>query len=649
MSDDRIPVVSGLRLDLARGCLMRGSKPIHLRPQAYEVLKFLVERQGRLVSKDALIAHVWDGRAVTDGSLGKCIEEVRAALGPDARQTVRNVRGRGYIFDPGLRGRDEDGALSSRSDQGDVVRASAEDEKEPHETEGAAQVASSPAVAVERRGLERSGARRKAALAAAGLSVVTLAAAIAYWSLASRASHLAPIKSIAVLPFLNESGNPDVEYLSDGISESLINHLSQLPGVKVIARSSSFKYKGKEVDPQKVARSLGVEAIMTGRVLQRGENLLISAELMDAREATHVWGNEYTRKTSDLLMVQTYISREIVETLRLHLHMTAGERQQLARHEIVNPQAYELLLRGRFSRNRGSTEYQKTIDYFNQAIAIDPACAVAYAELSGTYASLVTASILDPKVFMLKAEAAAHKALELDESLADAHLAVARIKLSGWDWAAAERELKRAIELNPNLASARSMYSLYLSIMGRHDDAIAEVERARELDPLSPIVNVTVGYRLLLARQYDRAIDAIKRGLDLDRSIPDCHVQLGHIYAAQGQYREAIAAYQQGIRLGDHSPDTQIYLGAAYAKAGKHQQARAILKRLETGNQYVSPGALADLYTAGGDREEAFASLERAYAAHDAQLQFLRVDMNLDPLRSEARFRDLMLRVGLAP
>lgn len=454
-----------------------------------------------------------------------------------------------------------------------------------------------------------------------------------------------PIVSIAVIPFVNASANPEVEYLSDGISESLINALSQLPRMKIIARSSSFKYKGKEVDPQVVARSLGVEAIVTGRVLQRGGNLLISAELMDARDGTHVWGEQYNRKTSDLLEVQAEISHEITETLRLRL--TPTERQQLAKRETVNPQAYELLLKGRFNWNKGGIgDRKKAVEYYRQAIAFDPAYALACAELSFTYSDLVYVNILDPKEFGPKAESAAHQALELDETLAEAHLSLAMIKLFAWEWAAAEREFKRAIELNPNLARARAQYAFYLSIMGRHEQAIAQIKRARELDPLSPLVNLSVGDRLLLARQYDQAIEAMKKSLELDQNHPTAHVHLGFAYTAKELYPEAIAAYQEGIKLGGDSPITQIYLGVAYAKMGERENARGILKRLEARRGYISPGGMAVLYDALGDRKQAFMSLERAYATHDGQLHYLGFAA-YDGLRADPRFQDLVRRVGL--
>jgi serine/threonine-protein kinase len=489
--------------------------------------------------------------------------------------------------------------------------------------------------------------RHKLGVIAAVAALVMAIAAYAYFFYFS-GSGKAPINSVAVLPFVNVSSDQDTEYLSDGISGSLINSLSQLPQLKVIARSSSFKYKGQEVDPQEVARVLGVQALVTGRVVQRAGMLLISVELVDARDKTQMWGEQYNRRAEDLLQVQSEISREIAERLRLRL--TTGEQQQLVKSVIVNPQAYELFLKGRFRWNNGGTENAKrAVEYFQQAIAVDPAYAPAYAELSRSYSDLVTGSILDPKEFTPKAEAAARKALELDESLAEAHLASGGIKLYAWDWAGAEREFKRAIELNPNLAAAHAFYSFYLGLVGRPDQANAEIKRARELDPLSPQVNAWVGVQLLLARQYDQAIEALKRSLELDQNNPNATRVLGDVYGAKGMYAEAIATYQQVIKLGGNTPGTQIYLGAAYAKSGEREPAQAILKRLETKTEYVSPGELAVLYVALGERDQAFASLERAYVVHDSQLQSLGVDPFFDPLRSDPRFKDLLRRVGLSP
>ncbi len=485
--------------------------------------------------------------------------------------------------------------------------------------------------------------KRSAAIVA--LLVVTVTAVgLGYYFHAKNAQ--VAINSIAVLPFKNTTGDQDTEYVSDGISESLINSLSQLPGVKVIASSSSFRYKGRDADPQEVANGLGVEAILTGKVSRRGDNLLISVELVNARDRTQVWGEQYNRNSADLLAVQTEISRDIAEKLRLRL--SSGEQQQLAKRETVNPRAYEMMLKGLFYRREGGTENsKKAIDYYNQAIALDPAYALAYAELSVTYIDLAAGSVLDPKEFTPKAEAAARKALALDESLADAHYALALAKRAAWEWASAEREYQRAIELNPNLAAAHLRYAFYLDLVGRPKQAIAEIEQARELDPLSAAVNANVGYVLYLAREYDQAIESLQKTLELDQNFPPTHNIFGYTYAAKGMYAKAIAAYQEAINSGNKSPSLQIYLGTAYAQAGDREKAQAILEQLQTSERYVSPCELAILYAALGERERAFASLETAYAAHDPNLEYLGAQPAYDSLRSDPRFADLVRRVGL--
>ncbi|MGH9819378.1 MAG: tetratricopeptide repeat protein, partial [Pyrinomonadaceae bacterium] len=389
------------------------------------------------------------------------------------------------------------------------------------------------------------------------------------------------VRSVAVLPFANETNNPDVEYLSDGISDSLINRLSLLPGVKVIARSSSFVYKGKEAQSQEVANNLGVEAIVTGRVTQYGENLLINVELVDGRDRTQIWGETYNRKAESLLSIQSEISQMILEKLRLRLN--TAQHKQFAKDRTVKPQAYELFLNGRFYDNKGGTENRKkAIDYYLNAIAVDPAYALAYAELSRSYNGLVNDNVLDPKAFLPKAEEAAIKAVELDDDLAEAHLATAKVKQNGWDWAAAEQEFLRAIELNPNLAIAHVNYVYFLIIQGRYDPAIAAAQRAKELDPLSRQVNEVIVYGLILQGQNDRALEAVNKMVQLDPLNAEVHTLLGQIYAAKGQYREALTAYQQAIKLGDDSPDAQIYLGLAYRDVGEPEKTRSILHRLET-------------------------------------------------------------------
>ncbi len=453
-------------------------------------------------------------------------------------------------------------------------------------------------------------------------------------------------RSIAVLPFENSGGDAEMEYLSEGISETLINNLSQLSDIKVIARSSSFRYKDNSANLREIAKALSVTTILTGWVMRRGENLQISVELINARDNTQIWGEQYSRRADDLLSIQNDISREIAD--KLHPRLTLSQHKHLVSHETTNSVAYELLLKGRFYRAKGGTESRKkAVEYFNEAINTDPNYALAYAELSFTYRILVGSGSLDPKEFTPKAEAAALKALELDDRLADAHFALAFLKMNAWEWSAAEFGFKRAIELNPNLARAYIGYSGYLSRMGRHTEAVAEIKRAKELDPLSTIVNGNFGIILYFAGKFDEAIKILQETLEFDPNFSFAHLYLGYNYSAKGMFRESIKAYLKAFSLGQETPSNKIYLGAAYAGAKKSEKAREILQELETGENYVSPAELAVLHTALGDREKAFASLEKAFNLHDLQLQYLGTDPAFRSLRDDSRFRDLLNRIGL--
>jgi tetratricopeptide (TPR) repeat protein len=348
--------------------------------------------------------------------------------------------------------------------------------------------------------------------------------------------------------------------------------------------------------------------------------------------------------------VQSDISREIAEKLRLRL--TAGDQRQLAKRETVNPQAYELVLKGRFYRYKAGTEDRKRAsEYYKQAISIDPNYAVAYAGLAATYVDLIGNSSVDPKEFAPKAEAAARKALELDDNLPEAHSIFATLKRYAWQWREAEGEYRRALELNPNFDRAHTAFSYHLSIMGQHEQAIAEAKRGIEVNPLSPLAYRSLAFAFFFARRHDEAIEVLKKVLELEGSHPVTHNWLGFAYTQQEKFREAIAEYREAIKAGisPDNPSVQIYMGAAYARAGDRAQAQTILNRLETSKQYVSPGELPVLYAALGEKERAFASFEKAYATHDMQLQYLGVDPALDPLRSDPRFTDLMRRVGLVP
>lgn len=646
------------RLDPSEHTLWRDGCSVQLRPKVFDILLVLVERHGHLVEKEELMRAIWPEQFVEEGNLNKNISMLRQALveGGGNVSYIETVPKRGYRFTADVttvNGKGDGKSVSETHISANFIKE--ETEHEPSAMDNGtratgavvAKATMEPPAPVQHIGKSERRLKGRTVLAVAAL--ILMLAAIVY--LFSPRGGGEAINSVAVLPFVSESGDPEAEYLSDGISESLINSLSQLPQLKVTASSSSFKYRGKEVDLQEVARALGVQAILTGRVAQRGENLLISVELVDARDKTHIWGEQYNRRATDLLQVQSEISEEIARKLRLRL--TASEQNQLVRRETVNPQAYELLLKGRFYWNKGGTENRKkAVDYYRQAIVADSTYALAYAELSIAYSDLVNNVLVDPKEFSLKAEDAAHKALELDDNLTEAQLAMARIRENAWDWAEAEREHKRAIELNPHLSRAHIAYAFYLIIQGRHEQALAEAKRARELDPLSLNTNTVVVYGLLLMRQNDEAVEAAKKMLELSQSNPNVYTVLAQTYMARGQYREAIAACQQAIKLGDDSPDAQISLGGAYAKVGEPEKTRTTLKRLENGKEYVSPMNLAILHIALGEREQALALLERAYSAHDQQLIWLGVEAegegSFAPLRDDPHFQELLRRIGLA-
>jgi serine/threonine-protein kinase len=478
-------------------------------------------------------------------------------------------------------------------------------------------------------------------------ALLTILIGLAYY-LYYASSHQSAINSIAVLPFTNAGSEPDTEYLSDGISENLIDHLSQLPQLKVTARSSSFKYRDPNIDVQEVANNLGVKALVMGKVIRAGDDLTIRVEMIDASENRQLWSEQYNRKAADLILVQQEIARTVSNKLRLKL--SGAQEQQIEKRGTLNLQAYELVLKGNYFFNKGQPDdHKKANEYYQQAVAVDPNYALAYAQMAFNYYILTNFSAVDPKEVLRKADAAARKALELDENLPYAHFMLASLHMNAWDWAAAEAEFKRALELNPNFGDAHRGYSIYLSVIGRHDEAIREVKLARELDPFSMVTNVGVGAQLQNARRYDEAIEVLQKTLKLDADYVATHVFLGYAYAGKGLHREAIAAYENALRLAGESSSIQISLGASYAHAGERGKAQEILKQLQTSEEYVSTGELAILYTALGDKAAAIQSLEKAFAEHDAQLQYIKTAAEFDPLRSDPRFQDLLRRMNFPP
>ena len=458
-----------------------------------------------------------------------------------------------------------------------------------------------------------------------------------------------PIDSIAVLPFVNQNHDPETEYRSDGLTETIINDLTQLPTLRVIARNSVFRYKGKETDPLVAGKELGVRAVLTGRLLQRGENLSISVELTDVRKNKQLWGQQYEQKVTDLLAMERNIAKAISTNLRLKL--SGADESRMTKHYTENPAAYQLYLKGRFYWNERTGEaLKKSIEYFNQAIEIDPRDALSYAGLADAFVLIPNYSAGSPQEFYPKAKAAARKALELDETLAEAHTSLAQALFAyDWNFAESNREFRRAIELNPNYATARHWYAnSTLLAMGQFDEAVAEGKRAQELDPLSLIINADLGADYFYARQYDRSIEQLRKTIEMDQGFYTAHYFLGMAYAMKGAFPEAIAEYRRAQQLSD-DPFVLAYLGHAFAASGKRGEALKTLDQLKAiaRQRYVPAYGFAIVYAAIGEKDHAFEWLEKLYQDRAFDIAYINVDPFFDQLRTDPRFTDLVRRVGL--
>lgn len=497
----------------------------------------------------------------------------------------------------------------------------------------------------------RKGASYRWLAAMAALAVV-IGAGIYFFARRGRMTDTPrQLSSIAVLPFVDTSGDPEMEYFSEGITDSLINSLSQLPNVKIIGRASVFRYKGRNVDAQLVGKELGVESVLTGRIVEHGNNLLISAELVDSRDNHHIWGAQYNRQVSEVITMQDDITRIITERLRLKL--SGEDQKRLSKHYTENTQAYQLYLKGRYFWNkRTEQDIKKAIEYFQQAIDMDPNYALAYAGLADAYVSLGSSGFdaMLPQDAIPKARAAATKALEIDDALAEAHASLAYVKfIYDWDWPTAEREFNRALELNPNYPTAHQFRSLYFMAMGRQEEAIAESRRALELDPLSLSLHTNVGRALLFARRYDEAIDQLHKTIEMDPKYLGSHYLLGIAYNQKHLYREALDEIKNVKALSADSSFSAAAEGLSYAMAGRRSEALRIAdelrSRLKKGK--ASPDYLAIVYAGLDDHEKTLDWLEQSYQRRTGQMVYLKVEPAFEKLQGDPRFQNLVRRVGL--
>ncbi len=612
------------QLNATERLLRRQGEVLPLTPKVVDTLLVLVKQAGRLVVKEEIMREVWPDTFIEEGAVAKNVSVLRKVLGslPDGVEYIETIPKRGYRFVAPVQERQEESGVATGTE--DVAA-----------------------------GLSRQ--RWSRAWVWAALTVVILLAlGAAGWRWrTARQSAPGPIRSLAVLPLENLSGDPAQEYFADGMTDALITKLAKLGSVRVISRTSVVKYKGVKRALPEIGRELNVDAVVEGTVTRSGSRVRIDAQLIQTANDRHLWAESYERDLKDVLSLQDEVARDIAE--RIQIKLTAQESAALSRAQPVIPEAYQLYLQGRYFWNKRSEEgFQKAIELFEQAIAKDPGYAQAHAGLSDAYALLGSwpNARISRGEATARARAAALKALEMDDTLAEAHASLASVNLIyDWNWPVAEKEFKRAIQLNPGYATAHHWYAFYCASQGRMEEAVREIRLAQQLDPLSLIINTDVGEILYNSRRYDEAIVQFRKTLEMDPNFAPAHNSLGLTYLAKKQYPESIAELENAVRLSGGRPDFMAFLGAAYARAGRREEARKILEQVRTGpsTRYDPVLAIAWIHAALGERDEAFAWVEKVYPTRPTEFYLLKVRPIADPLRSDPRFQALVRRLGLPP
>jgi TolB-like protein/DNA-binding winged helix-turn-helix (wHTH) protein/Tfp pilus assembly protein PilF len=626
--NDRPPSVyefGEFRLDPANNQLLRNGLAIPLTPKVFQTLVLLVERSGQLVEKDEFMRRLWPDTFVEDAAVAENISRLRRALGDaDAQRFVVTVPKRGYRFAAA------------------VTRVAA-----------AAELAAEP---VADPSLKYAAWWRVRALGGvAALLVVAFTYLHFHRPPRARMDPPVPIRSLAVLPFEDLSRNPEQEYFADGMTDELITQLAQISALRVISRTSVMRFRGTRKPLAEIAGELNVDAVVEGTVVRSGERVRVTAQVVQASPEQHLWVQRYERPLGDIVVLQGELASEISHAIRITL--TPQEQSRLAGVHAVNQEAYEAFLKGRYYWSKRTEETtKKAIEYFQQAITRDPTYALAFVGLADSYSSLALnealQEVVPPRDAFPKARAAAERALQIDETLGEAHGSLARIKFQyDRDWPGAEREFKRAIDLNPNYAYAHQWYALSLLRMGRVDEAVHEIKRAQELDPLSLIINANAGFILSVAHRYDEGLEQCRKAVDMDPSFANAHYRLGQIDILRGMYAEAIPELEKAVALSGGSPRATAELGLAYARLGNRAEALKLLNGLRERSRrhYVSPFNLAVIYSAIGDTDHALEWLEKAYEERSPSLSVLELSPAFAGLRSDSRFTDLVRRVGLPP
>jgi TolB-like protein/DNA-binding winged helix-turn-helix (wHTH) protein/Flp pilus assembly protein TadD len=603
--------------DLRAGELRKDARKIKLQEKPFQLLAALLERPGEVVRREELQQRLWPADTFVDfdHGLNIAIAKLREALEDSAEHPrfIETLPKRGYRFL----------ALVERA----------------HPATGVPPVDAAPFW------------RRKSALRILALAVLTVAVAtyLAQRWIKPPPSARAGKVMLVVLPFENLSGDPQQEFFSDGLTEEMIAQLGQVnpQALGVIARTSAMRYKTAKKDVAQIGRELNVEYLLEGSVRREGDRIRVTAQLIQVEDRTHLWAQTYEREAASLFAIQRDVADQVTQALRLQL--LPGERAAWTRQLRADPAAHESYLQGRHLWNKRTPEsVQKAVLYFEEAVRRDPSHARAYAGLSDCFNLLASYSLLPPTVAISKAKAAATRALELDPALAEAHASLGFSKLEyDWDWTGAKEAFEEAIQLDPNYATARQWYSLYLNAIGRSEEAIAEAREALRLDPLSPVIAMAVGSRLYHARRFDEAIEQFRKTLELDPNFVLAHHNLGRTHLLKGQYPQAVEALEVARRLSGDQPARKAALGYAYALAGRQAEARSLLRELKKKDAPSFPMALLSLSL--GEKQDALAFLEKAYKERHSDVTLLIAEPLLDPLRDHPGFQDLLRRVGLPP
>jgi len=621
-------------VDLRAGELRKHGVRLRLQEQPFQVLVMLLERPGETVTREELRNRLWRADTFVDFDHGvnKAVNRIRDALDDSATSPrfVETVARRGYRFIADVAV--VDGVPIARPDAStaDFV---------PVEDESGAPVAHAPSP---------GRLRSWYPWMITAVALVLASIAIIVWALQSRAPRSGAIRSLAVLPLENLSGDNSQEYFADGMTDELIATLGQISALRVISRTSVMAYKRVRKPLPQIARELDVDAVVEGTVLRSGDQVRITAQLIEARDDKHLWSDSYDGDLRETLTLQNNVARTIAEQIRINLN--AQERATLTHGKVVDPRAYEAYLKGRYFWNkRTGDDFEKAVDYFNQAIQRDPDYAQAYSGLADTYALLGDweYGVLAPSEAFPRAKAAAVKALQLDNTLGEAHTSLA-FCLDGFDWdlKSADTEFRRGIELNPGYATAHHWYAWHLALLGRNNDAIAEMKKAQNLDPLSLIINADLAELLLIARFTDESIQQSRKTIEMDVNFPLAHNQLALAYLQRRKHDEAISELQHAVQLSAGSPTCTANLARAFAVSGRKDEAVQLLDNLKKRLRATSNASeIAVVYAALGENDEAMTWLEKGFEERFNPGVLLRP--GFDPLRGDRRFQDLERRVGL--